>query len=178
MSKRSAGSLWRWFVLLVAGLAIGVGLIAWSMIDLGNAEHARFAPRCVFHEATGLLCPGCGAGRALHRLLHGELWLAFGNNPYFVLFLPVAVIWAVMVGLGWAMGRRFAGPFIRARWIWVIFIGIMLFWVLRNIPGPPFDLLRPIDPPQQPTPGDRALSGDLDDSIPAPQTSRGDRPQG
>jgi hypothetical protein len=143
--------LWRFGVLALAALVIALGLIVWAQLDPSDAEQMRWAPRCVFRDATGLLCPGCGAGRALHRLLHGEVWLAFRNNPYSVLFLPVAVIWAVMVGLGWAMGRRFAGPFIRARWIWVIFAAIMLFWILRNIPGPPFDLLRPVDPVSQPT---------------------------
>jgi len=49
-----------------------------------------FFPICVFHQTTGLLCPGCGSLRALHQLLHGHLLIAFRFNPLLLLSLPVA----------------------------------------------------------------------------------------
>lgn len=40
---------------------------------------------CVFHEVTGLLCPGCGNSRAALALMRLDFAAAWGYNP---LFLP------------------------------------------------------------------------------------------
>ena len=37
---------------------------------------------CMFHNLTGLDCPGCGMTRAAHALLHGRLYQAFRFNPF------------------------------------------------------------------------------------------------
>ena len=44
---------------------------------------------CVFHEITGLYCPGCGAGRACYSILHGEFLEAFCYNPLMTVLLPL-----------------------------------------------------------------------------------------
>src|SRR5438445_13753970 len=49
-------------------------------------------PPCLLHQVTGLDCPGCGAQRALHQLLHGNLIAALRLNAMFVLSLP---LWAL-----------------------------------------------------------------------------------
>ena len=40
---------------------------------------------------TGLSCPGCGAQRATHELLHLNLKSAFAYNPLLVVSLPYAL---------------------------------------------------------------------------------------
>src|SRR5436190_16352264 len=59
----------------VAGMAI----LFW----FDPAGHG-FYPVCAFHQVTGLLCPGCGATRALHQILHGHLTDALRLNAFFV----------------------------------------------------------------------------------------------
>ena len=44
---------------------------------------AHFLP-CPFHWLTNLYCPGCGAQRAMHDLLHGRFGEAFGHNAALV----------------------------------------------------------------------------------------------
>jgi hypothetical protein len=110
---------------------------------------SSFYPGCFFYRSTGLLCPGCGSLRALHQLLHGNFATALRFNPllFVTLFLVGLIIAARLL-------RRKKVPPIAAAstpaflplhpiWIWA-YLGLALaFWVLRNLPGPVFALLRP-----------------------------------
>jgi len=49
------------------------------------------APACPIHEHFGILCPGCGATRALAALLHGHLGDALHLNALFIVLLPIAL---------------------------------------------------------------------------------------
>ncbi len=91
-------------------------------------------PACPVHRFTGLLCPGCGSQRALHRLLNGELSAAFRYNPLLVLSIPYL-----------AAGFLFEIPVLRQRWpvvrriffgyraAWVAFVAVVAFTLLRNL---------------------------------------------
>ena len=50
---------------------------------------SALAPKCIFHEMTGLDCPGCGSQRMLHALLHGDLQGAWQANAFLLCMLPV-----------------------------------------------------------------------------------------
>lgn len=50
---------------------------------------------CIFHEITGLYCPGCGGTRAFFALLHGHPILSFMYNPAVLYFAFVAIFYAV-----------------------------------------------------------------------------------
>lgn len=99
--------------------------------------------RCLFYELTGLYCPGCGSGRAMSALLHGELRSAFRNN---LLFLPLGVPAALAFfheflrvlhpKLGWS-------PIVVPQWaVYLLCAIVFLFWFLRNIPA--FSFLAPV----------------------------------
>ena len=90
-------------------------------------------PPCFFHQITGLDCPGCGAQRALHQLLHGNLIAALRLNAMFVLSLPLAA---------W-FGPRLISNVIQSkpimlssRWLWVYLAAWLAFGFLRNLPFP------------------------------------------
>lgn len=118
--------------LLLAGTAAlcAMGVLIYFLFD---PTQVSIFPPCMFHQLTGLDCPGCGAQRALHQLLHGNLVAAFRLNAMFVLSLPL---------LAW-FGPRFITRMwrreplsIRTRWLWVYFAAWILFGVLRNLPFP------------------------------------------
>ncbi len=83
---------------------------------------------------TGLQCPGCGGLRALHALLHGQVMEAFRLNPLFVLALPAAGVWIAT----WLVRKR-RDPAARltlpTTWIWAGVTLIIVFGVVRNLPG-------------------------------------------
>jgi hypothetical protein len=122
-------------LLVLAGAAALIALFL-------KPPQAYGIPPCPFYLLTGAFCPGCGALRAIHSLLHGQLVRAIGFNPLLVLLLPfLALAGAGEVLTAWtAKSWRIAVP---PRWGWALFALILAFWVLRNLPGAAFDPLRP-----------------------------------
>ena len=70
--------------------------------------------------------------------MHGKVAAAFGYNLYAMLTLPV-------VGYSFTVGGLPAPPrmFVPVGLIWMLMAAILAFWVLRNLPFPPFVLLAP-----------------------------------
>ena len=72
-------------------LAVSILAAAILLVLLDPARHA-FYPRCPLHSLTGLECPTCGALRALHQLLHGNLRAAYALNPFLFVALPILAL--------------------------------------------------------------------------------------
>ena len=117
---------------------VAVGILLWHVDpnQVGNP-----LPPCPFHWLTGLYCPGCGATRALHALLHGNFPKAFSMNPVFVLALPVVLL--LILHHAAKLPAKLivlAHFFSDARpWAWLL----ISYAVLRNLPWYPFNLLAP-----------------------------------
>jgi hypothetical protein len=101
----------------------------------------RFYPVCFLHQTTGLLCPGCGALRGIHQLLHGHLATAFRFNPMLFASLPFALWFGVKYGL--QKEQKPLALSLRPAWLWLILVAVVAISVLRNLPGATFALLRP-----------------------------------
>ncbi len=90
---RTAPSL-TFFAIAVSSFVVAGGL---AFVYSFNPSTHGFYPTCLFHQLTGLNCPGCGATRSLYALLHGNLSIALRDNALFVLSL----------GAGGIFGARF-----------------------------------------------------------------------
>ncbi|WP_017607997.1 DUF2752 domain-containing protein [Nocardiopsis xinjiangensis] len=94
-------------------------------------------PTCPFLFLTGLQCPGCGTTRALALLTHGDLLGAVGMNPLTVLLLP----FLLLVYVRWIVGTLRPSrvplrpePDVPTWAMITVLLGIIAFWVLRNLP--------------------------------------------
>ncbi|MDZ4828305.1 MAG: DUF2752 domain-containing protein [Actinomycetota bacterium] len=115
-------------------VATGIGVAAAAVVLRVGDPAAGGFPRCPFHAATGLYCPGCGSQRGLHALLTGDIPAAFGYNAFMVLALP----FLFYVYVSWA-ARSFDGPALPTMHPPVWFLKVlpplvMAFWVTRNLP--------------------------------------------
>ena len=124
------------------GMLALLGVVGGLVLFCFDPRQYHFYPVCYFYKTTGLLCPGCGALRAMHQLLHGHLTAAFRFNPLLVVSLPI---------LGW-FGARYAWQKarnepallgVRPLWLWLALTAVLVVSVLRNLPGTAFELLRP-----------------------------------
>jgi len=125
-------------------LAISVAGVAAGSVILFHfdPEKTWFFPACQFHRLTGLDCPGCGSQRALHALLHGQVWTALHDNLLFVLSLPAFL--ALLVRFAWRAyrGERPVAA-LRPCWAWWYLAAWVLFGILRNLPFKPFESFAP-----------------------------------
>ena len=112
------------------------------MLFCFDPRQYHFYPICFLHQTTGLLCPGCGALRAAHQLLHGHLAAAFRLNPMLVVSVPFLLWLAVRFGRQTVL-RQPLSPGVRPFWLWLMLAAVLVVSVLRNLPWAPFVAWRP-----------------------------------
>jgi hypothetical protein len=125
-TERKSG---RWFVMWSALAIVGAVVLYFF-----NPAQFGFYPTCMFYKTTGLLCPGCGTLRATHHLLHGHIEAAFRFNALIVSSLPL-VAWALIRAARRRAADLPALSWIHPSWLWIGFAILVLFGILRNLPG-------------------------------------------
>jgi len=108
---------------------LGISLVV-AILYRFPPEQYSFYPRCPIHETFGLLCPGCGATRALAALLHGNLREAMRLNAWFVLISPVIGGYAVACYIKLITRKPLPSP--QPMTMYVASIIALIFGVLRN----------------------------------------------
>ncbi|MDP9039370.1 MAG: DUF2752 domain-containing protein [Acidobacteriota bacterium] len=90
-------------------------------------------PVCPFAQYLHLLCPGCGATRALSALLRGHLREAWAWNPLFVVVSPLLFANALRWWLR-AFNRTESGWLAAPHEVRVALLGVAaVFTVVRNL---------------------------------------------
>jgi hypothetical protein len=117
------------------------GLGACAYIAMVDPNHSSAYPQCPTKLLTGLDCPMCGATRAVHSLLRGDIVGAMDHNLLFVLLLP-AIAYAFVAWTATRMGHPMKPIPMTNKALWIPLAAVMLvFTVLRNLPGMPFHWL-------------------------------------
>jgi hypothetical protein len=124
----------RWRKWLLAGL-IAAAAAGAALLYLFDPVRNAIYPVCPWHALFGWSCPGCGTLRALHQLTHGNFAAAWRLNPLAVALLPAA-FWLGLREFAWqAGGKKWAGLVTRP-WIgWTLAVIVILFGIVRNLPG-------------------------------------------
>lgn len=114
--------------------ALAAGTLATSAVLALRSPHLPGSYGfCPIRAVTGVFCPGCGALRAVHDLLNGDLAGAWDMNPLLVVAGPLVVaLWGRWVWRAWR-GRPVPSVSTRA----AIGLGVVLlaFAVARNLPA-------------------------------------------
>ena len=114
-----------------------------AIFFLFDPTHWRFYPVCLFHQLTGWYCPGCGACRAIHYLLHGKIEQAFHCNPLFVSVAPFAAGWAIFSLFRARPAASGSAPTRTGRWLWLLLLVVLTFGLVRNLPFAGLNWMRP-----------------------------------
>ncbi len=110
---------------------------------LFNPSENFFIP-CPFYYVTGLYCPGCGSQRAMHLLLHGDILGAFRFNPLMVLTVPILIYGIGVILANWVFNTNYRFMLFYSKFFIYGFFGLaILYWIVRNLPFYPFNLLAP-----------------------------------
>jgi len=131
--------------LALAACACGSSTTFLYLVDPNR--HAVYPP-CLLYQTTGIYCAGCGTTRAIYALLHGRVIEALHDNALFMLALPFLL---------WMTGNYLLPAWRSNAWPQLSInhrilvrrgVGIVLlmlgFMALRNLPGWPFDWLKPL----------------------------------
>jgi Protein of unknown function (DUF2752) len=147
------GRIARLGVVVLAALAMfAIGYV----IATTRPTQASIYPKCPTFTSTGVHCPGCGTGRAVHFLLNGQFLTALQCNAFAPFLVPFLIVAAFRSLLGWALRRPLtSGSLIPAFWLWLLTAALLLYAVARNIPVEPFTHLapkevKPVPPESQP----------------------------
>ena len=86
---------------------------------------------CLFHEVTGLYCPGCGMTRAMISIIKLDFYQASRFNILIFIVIPFFIIYFILKD-------KKTIP----NWIWYVLLSlVILYGILRNIPA--FSYLAP-----------------------------------
>lgn len=100
-----------------------------SYIILVDIFHIGFI--CVFHEITGLECPGCGITRCILSILKGNFKEAFHYNMLIFVSLPFVIVYTVYVSYNYIKGKEYYK--INNKFECFLLIIVILFGIIRNI---------------------------------------------
>ncbi|MBN1863775.1 MAG: DUF2752 domain-containing protein [Victivallales bacterium] len=128
------------FWALTAGIAAGWVLI--YLFPLRDQRIRSFFPPCPFHYMTGFYCPGCGSSRAICCLARFDIAGAWSYNKLLVLFIPY-LVWSYLEYASESLGFYFPRLRMKSVHINILLWVILIYWVVRNIPFAPFDVLAP-----------------------------------
>jgi hypothetical protein len=119
--------------------------LVWFAMALGAVYVYIFEPGktgffmiCPFRALTGFACPGCGTTRALHHLLHGDVWGAFQLNPFTMVLVPILLIALLRHTIIVMRGQPVRGNQLAPEYIWLLFVVSLSFFIFRNTPWYPF----------------------------------------
>jgi hypothetical protein len=123
---------------------VSVAVIILSLLYFFYPAVNHFYPKCIFHQVTGLYCPGCGSQRAVSALLHGKILQAVSYNVLLVASLPLILYSAFAFSWNtFSVKKIKQSLFYSPLFIKAVFITVVLFGILRNIHAAPFSSLAP-----------------------------------
>ena len=108
-----------------------------------NPSEINFLPKCPLYVSTGIYCPGCGSQRATHNLLNFNFLGVLNQNVLYIFGLLIIGYHLLISGINYIFSKTIYNYIYHPKTPIVLLIIIVVFWILRNIPYYPFNLLAP-----------------------------------
>ena len=112
------------------------GLIVFMVLGTIYLVLTTFTPikiKCLFHEITGLYCPGCGVTRMVLSIFKGDMKEAFCYNQLLFISFPAIIFYTVDYIISFIKNRK---PLYKniSNTVWIVYIVLLIiFMIIRNI---------------------------------------------
>lgn len=127
----------KWFAII-----FGVLILALFYFFI-NPNEVNFLPECPLYFTTGIYCPGCGSQRATHQLLNFNFLGVLQQNVLYFISLFILGYHMIVTGINAFFKINIYNFLYHPKTPLIILAIIVIFWILRNIPFYPFNLLAP-----------------------------------
>jgi len=122
-------------------LVLGIGLT--FLYFFVNPSNVDFFPKCPLYATTGIYCPGCGSQRATHQLLQLNFIGVLQQNILFFFGLFILGYHIAVQSLNLVLKKNIYNYLYHPKTPIIILVIIIVYWILRNIPYFPFNILAP-----------------------------------
>lgn len=89
--------------------------------------------KCIFHEITGLHCPGCGVTRMISSILRLDFYQAFRYNPLVFILSPFLLIYGIIKLYEGMYDKLILNKRFEKIIVTFVIILLVIFGILRNI---------------------------------------------
>ena len=118
-----------------------IGIVIFTLVYWFVNKNFNIGIPCVFHEVTGLYCPGCGLTRMIFCLLSFDFYHAFRNNMLMFILFPFFIVCIIDYIISYLKYKKPLIYKIKQRY-WIILLVIaVIFGIVRNI----FPYMAPIE---------------------------------
>ncbi|MCF6168182.1 DUF2752 domain-containing protein [Lutibacter sp.] len=120
-----------------------LGIVLAFLFFYVNPNNVNFFPKCPLYVTTGIYCPGCGSQRATHQLLHLNILGVLQQNILYFFGVLLIGYHLIVISLNLFFKKHIYNYIYHPKTPIIILIIVIVFWILRNIPYYPFNLLAP-----------------------------------
>lgn len=120
-------------------IGLGVTLLYFFI----NPSEVDYLPKCPLYVTTGIYCPGCGSQRATHFLLNFNILGVLQQNVLYLIGVFIIGYHLCVLGINLFFKKNIYNYIYHPKTPIIILTLMILFWLLRNIPYYPFNLLAP-----------------------------------
>lgn len=116
--------------LVLLASAVFLTIVFW----ITGTDPGKYLLPCLFHELTGLYCPGCGGTRAFVKLLQGDIGASLHYHPI-VLYGGVLYAWYMISNTvqHLSRGRINIAMKYRSWYVWVGVVILVLNTIWKNV---------------------------------------------
>lgn len=126
---------------IIGLLILGIGLAV--LYFFVNPSEVNFLPKCPLYATTGIYCPGCGSQRATHHLLNFNILGVLQQNVLYFISIFVFGYHFIITSFNLIFKKNQYNYIYHPKTPIIMLIVIIVYWILRNIPHYPFNILAP-----------------------------------
>jgi hypothetical protein len=119
------------------------GIIFFTGVIVLGIFYFFINPKCILYGTTGIYCPGCGSQRATHQLLNFNIFGILQHNVLYFISLVILGYHLIVLIINAMFKKNIYNYVYHPKTPLAILVFIIIFWILRNIPYYPFNLLAP-----------------------------------